>query len=106
MENIVFTQLSISELRKVLREEIQEELQNFHKTTAQEDKAEYLSKKQIKERYNIAPATIDYNARMGYLERHYFGRLVRFKVADVEALFSNKSYVAEAAKQRILKRVS
>ena len=76
------------------------------KAQAQEDKAEYLSKKQIKERYNIAPATIDYNARMGYLERYYFGRLVRFKVTDIEALFSNKSYVAEAAKQRILKRSS
>lgn len=94
MENVVFTQLSIPEFRRL----IQQELQEFHKAqTAQahtrpEDEPieagqAFVSKKQAARLLSCCPTTIDNHARSGNLTRHYVGqKSVRFDRKQVLAL--------------------
>jgi hypothetical protein len=93
MENIVFTQLSIPELRRIF----QQELEQFHKTnlapipTREEYPGEaeqaFVSKKQAARLLACSPSTIDNHARSGKLTRHYVGKKsVRFERVQVLAL--------------------
>lgn len=93
MENVVFTQLSISEFRKI----IQQELEQYHKAniapipTREEYSGEaeqaFVSKKQAARLLACSPSTIDNHARSGKLTRHYIGKKsVRFERVQVLAL--------------------
>ena len=94
MENVVFTQLSIPEFRKL----IQQELQDFHKAQATQiqtrrDEAPaqageaFITKKQAAGLLSCSPSTIDNHARSGKLTRHYVGaKSVRFDRQQVLAL--------------------
>jgi len=94
MENVVFTQLSIPEFRRL----IQQELQDFHKAQAahiptRQDEPPgqageaFVSKKQAAQLLSCSPSTIDNHARSGKLTRHYVGtKSVRFVRQQVLAL--------------------
>lgn len=94
MENVVFTQLSIPEFRKL----IQQELEQFHKTRAAQTPARrdetpadtgqaFVSKKQAARLLSCSPSTIDNHARSGKLTRHYVGgKSVRFDRQQVLSL--------------------
>lgn len=94
MENIVFTQLSIPEFRKI----IQQELEQFHKSHAAQTPAcrndtpaeagqAFVSKKQAARLLSCSPSTIDNHARAGRLARHYVGgKSVRFDRQQVLSL--------------------
>lgn len=93
MENVVFTQLSIPEFRKL----IQQELEQFHKSTAARQPAKrddepgqagpnYVSKREAARLVSVCSSTIDNAARAGKLKRHYVGKSVRFLRSEVLAL--------------------
>lgn len=93
MENVVFTQLSIRELRSLFREE----LEQFHKenlakvATRQEEPPgqagdAYINKRQAARLLSCSTSTIDNYARAGALTRHYIGKAVRFDRQEVLAL--------------------
>lgn len=93
MENVVFTQLSIRELRNLLREE----LEQFHKehkalTPSQRDDPPgqageaFISKKQAARLLSCSTSTIDNYARANHLTRHYIGKAVRFDRQEVLGL--------------------
>jgi len=94
MENIVFTQLSIPEFRRL----IQQELQEFHKVQAAQTPTRsdeppgqageaFVSKKQAARLLSCSASTIDNHARSGKLTRHYVGaKSVRFDRQQVLAL--------------------
>jgi excisionase family DNA binding protein len=93
MENVVFTQLSIPEFRRL----IQQELQDFHKVQAAQIPTRrdempgpgeaFVSKKQAARLLSCSPSTIDNHARSGKLTRHYVGaKSVRFDRQQVLAL--------------------
>ncbi|MEO6758205.1 MAG: helix-turn-helix domain-containing protein [Saprospiraceae bacterium] len=94
MENVVFTQLSIPEFRKL----IQQELEQFHKANATDHKQRrpdhvsgqaatpYVSKREAARLIGVCTSSIDNHARSGKLKRFYVGKAVRFDRAEVLAL--------------------
>ncbi len=95
MQNVVFTQLSIPEVRNLLREElesffIQKEAEK--ETTKPESQPEYLTKKEAAELLKCSIATIDNYRRNGKLKRYnHLGHIVRFKRSEVLAAIEGKS---------------
>ncbi len=98
MENVVFTQLSIPEFRRL----IQQELEQFHKasTTKQQRQpndvpgqagANYVTKKEAARLISVCPSTIDNHARAEKLKRHYVGKSVRFDRLEVLALMKSNT---------------
>jgi len=93
MENVVFTQLSIPEFRRL----IQQELEQFHKANKAQQLANpdsvpgqaatpYVSKREAARLISVCQSSIDNAARAGKLKRHYVGKSVRFDRAEVLAL--------------------
>ena len=93
MENIVFTQLSIPELRKLFRQE----LEQFHEVHATKQAAyqdnvpgqaapTHVSKREAARLLGCSQGTVDNFARAGKLKRSYLGKSVRFDRAQVLGL--------------------
>ncbi len=88
MQNLVFTQLSIPELRKVIRDEQEAILKDFFdslQTTKEEDNEAvmYINKKEAAKLWGCCTSTIDNKAREGIIKRYYIGKAVRFKKSEV-----------------------
>ena len=93
MENVVFTQLSIPEFRRL----IQQELEQFHKANKAQQLANpdsvpgqaappFVSKKEAARLLGVCVSSVDNAARAGKLKRSYFGKTVRFDRTEVLAL--------------------
>src|SRR5690349_3176284 len=106
MENVVFTQLSIPEFRKI----IQQELEQFHKEKATLNKPlpddvpaaagqAFVSKKQAAQLLSCSTSTIDNHARNGKLTRHYVGqKSVRFDRLQVLELAKKHTNIKSKTK--------
>ena len=94
MQNLVFTQLSILEVRNLLREEleiffIQKEAEK--ETKQPEPQPEYITKKEAAKLLKCSIATIDNYRRNGKLKRYnHLGHIVRFKRSEVLAAIEGK----------------
>ena len=94
MENIVFTQLSIPELRKVFRQEMRQELefifQYLKRKESQKNGIEYLTKKEAAQIANVATSTIDNWRREGKIPIYRFGSAIRFKKSELLEFLESK----------------
>lgn len=87
MQNVVFTQLSIPEVRNLLREElesffIQKEAEK--ETKQPEPQPEYITKTEAAKLLKCSTATIDNYRRNGKLKRYnHLGQIVWFKRSEV-----------------------
>lgn len=90
MQNIVFTQLSITELRKLIREEQTEatkevfnELITDKINTDKTETERYLNKKEAAYIGNVCTSTIDNWIRAGHLQKYKLGEAVRIRLSDL-----------------------
>ena len=91
MNNVVFTQLSITELRQLIREEqteasrtvMQELLFKKEKAKAEESTDRYLNKKEAAYIGNVCTSTIDNWIRAGHLQKYKLGEAVRIRLSDL-----------------------
>ena len=96
MQNLVFTQLSIPELRNLMREiqmETNQEL--LHKLIAQinqpkpKETERYINKKEAASFGNVCTSTIDNWIRAGYIKKYKLGDAVRIKLSELTAFFDS-----------------
>lgn len=81
MQNLVFTQLKIEEIKDLFRRE----LENYFldnpispPINPETDQPEYISKRKAAKLADVCTSTVDNWARAGKIKRHYFGSAVRF----------------------------
>ena len=95
MQNLVFTQLSIPEVRNLLREELESffiQKETEKETKQPEPQPEYITKKEAAKLLKCSIATIDNYRRNGKLKRYnHLGHLVRFKRSEVLAAIEGKN---------------
>jgi excisionase family DNA binding protein len=89
MENVVFTQLSIPEFRRLIQEELEQynskSMAKNH-TSAPPADSPFITKKEAAKLISVSPSTIDNAARAGRIKRHYIGSAVRFDRTQVLSL--------------------
>jgi excisionase family DNA binding protein len=107
MENIVFTQLSIPEFRKVIRQELaaydeQKAATQKPIQTANRLEKPYLKKKEAAETLSVSQSTIDNYAREGILTRHYVGKSVRFEREQVLTLARTHQSTSSKVRQNLM----
>jgi len=84
MQNVVFTQLSIPEVRNLLREELESFFKTEKETKQPEPQPEYITKKEAAKLLKCSIATIDNYRRNGKLKRYnHLGQIVWFKRSEV-----------------------
>ena len=92
MQNVVFTQLSIPEVRNLLREELESFFKTEKEAKQPEPQPEYITKKEAAKLLKCSIATIDNYRRNGKLKRYnHLGHIVRFKRSEVLAAIEGKS---------------
>jgi excisionase family DNA binding protein len=80
MESIVFTQLSIEEIRQLLREEVQFALEDhISKQQVQKNKSEYLDISQLSDYIDLAVPTIYNLVSKGEIPHIKRGKKLRFE---------------------------
>ena len=90
MDKVLFTQLSIPELRNIIREEqlsssqelINQILKEKH-SLPDEEKNRYLNKKEAGAVANVCTSTIDNWIRAGFIKKYKLGEAVRIKYTDL-----------------------
>ena len=91
MQNVVFTQLSIPEVRQLFKEELENYFRDNPIIEEKEQEQEtYINKREAASILNCAVSTIDNYRRAGILKRYNLGSAVRFKKSDVIALVEKK----------------
>lgn len=95
MQNLVFTQLSISEVRQLFREELEEYfIRNpLIPEPEQPDNDQLLTRKESAQLLSCSISTIDNYRRSGLLKQHKVGMEeggVRFRKADLLAVTESK----------------
>ena len=95
MQKIIFTQLSIPDIRNLVREELES---FFTQKEAKEEnilpdsQPEYLTKKEAAELLKCSIATIDNYRRSGKINRYnHLGHIVRFKRSELLAAIEGKA---------------
>lgn len=95
MQNLVFTQLSIPEVRNLLREELESfftQKEAERENQQPEPLPEYLTKKEAAELLKCSIATIDNYRRSGKLKRYnHLGHIVRFKRSELMEAMEGKN---------------
>jgi len=85
MENLVFTQLSIQEVRQLLQQELENYFSDnpikIEKIEPEPDR--YITKKEAAKLWGCSVSTIDNYRRAGILKRYRIGSAVRFKRSEL-----------------------
>ncbi len=91
MENIVFTQLSISELRKIFRQEIEDTLLNYNKN-GNSNPDRWLSLDELREYLPGKPtrATIYRWVKQGKIPTKKFGNRLGFLKSEIDQFLKEK----------------
>jgi len=96
MQNLVFTQLSIPELRNLMKEiqmETNQEL--LHKLITQINQTKskmterYINKEEAALIGNVCTSTIDNWIRAGYIKKYKLGDAVRIKLSELTSYFDS-----------------
>ena len=90
MDKVLFTQLSIPELRNIIREEQLNSSQELINqilerklSSENEEKKHYLNKKEAGAVANVCTSTIDNWIRAGFIKKYKLGEAVRIKYTDL-----------------------
>ncbi len=82
------------ELKKLIREEVRQERERISLIEKEKQaESEWLTRKEVKDIFNVSLGTVDNLSRDGVLKKHYLGGSPRFKREEVlEALAAYNKY--------------
>lgn len=96
MQNLVFTQLSIPELRNLIKEiQIETNQEFLHKLITQINQPKpkeiesYINKREAAQIGNVCTSTIDNWIRAGYIKKYKLGDAVRIKLSELINYFDS-----------------